>query len=1148
MKCFNCGYPIDKSDPSNCKVCGSKYPIECPSCSIHNPKFAQYCLSCGYDLSKFNAINQPDTETRKNVGVLFADVSGFTKLSKMLDPEDVRELINDCFQYITRPVYELEGTIDKYIGDCVMVVFGNDYTHADDSFRTIKCAIEMMKRIDEFSQEKISKLNMKLDLSIGVNYGLVVSGNIGNLYDSDYTVLGDTVNIAQRLQSAAKPGEILASENVYLDTNELIHYGLKKSVLVKNIDKPVVTYQPISLRQETIFDSQYIVKREDDLDKMNNHFTSRKISHFNLITAPSGYGKTTLVRKFISNMDQSIRVVWVNSSHIFKEKPYYALSKIITSILNINPEDTSRIKRNRLISFSDYILSEYSESEIIKNYNFMALIMGLDRDNGYDDLINSMEYLDLQREIKNQASLFFEKISEKQNMYIVLDDVHMMDKESLETIIRFNNYKGFITFISQYIQDVFKSCQAVISLDSFSKQQTEFLIQIKLDDEVDQNLIDTIFDVTKGNPMHISELLLTIKKNDLYTKVDNKLSLKPDFDDIVTDSLESIITRNIQSLDSDSLQLLKIASVIGSEFNIYWIQKILGIEFDSSSFLSEAVKLSLIEFSSVKKSKNSIERIYSFIQNSTRLVIYNTLLKKDRRKIHEDIAILLENEYLDSLDQYYELIAYHYENAGNVNKAKEYYLKTANQFLRNYIFESSIKNFDKYLSYEKKESNKLVVMFSIGDIYINMSKYDLAFEILEQASKISKLDNDINHIDLMRIQIYKETTNFDEAIPLVESLSERLGKTSNLYGKLLQLKSAIYNMIGKQEVIEIAKQSEEILLKSHDYASLSETMSQAGIRYFINGEMQKGIDYLLKAYDYAEQSKNLNTLTKISINLGIFSHSSGEIDKSFAYLSNARDLATQVSNIKNYLSASINLGVFYLEKGLFSRALIIFEESIEKSESNNLLYQTCTALTNKADIKFELGLFEEAVEIYRESQNISNIIKLPIENAINELGIIKSNLAINKLENIEEQLKQTIEVFEESKEVGFIIDNYIYLAEFQLKSNNISDAFKTIELAIEKSKDINNILKEVQASRLKVLILDSLSRGKESLDLVRTILAKSYKLDSDYEVAKTALLASEIFDRYLEHDLSKEHLSIAAKFIKNIDSCLVKDKITAKGL
>ncbi|MBN2604346.1 MAG: guanylate cyclase, partial [Bacilli bacterium] len=290
MKCFNCGYPMDKNDLSNCKVCGSKYPIVCPHCEGHNPMHASFCMSCGNDLTSAHEAIKPVVESRKNVGVLFADVSGFTKLSKMLDPEELRELINECFQYITRPVYELEGTIDKYIGDCVMVVFGNEYSHPDDSFRSIKCAIDMMKLIDEFSEEKIKKLNMRLNLSIGVNYGLVVTGNVGNLYESDYTVLGDTVNMAQRLQTSAKPGEILVSDAVYHETKDYIHYGSKKMISVKNVEKQVIAYQPISLRQETILDAQYIVQREEDLMQLQKHYEQKSSSYFNMIVAPSGFG------------------------------------------------------------------------------------------------------------------------------------------------------------------------------------------------------------------------------------------------------------------------------------------------------------------------------------------------------------------------------------------------------------------------------------------------------------------------------------------------------------------------------------------------------------------------------------------------------------------------------------------------------------------------------------------------------------------------------------------------------------------------------------------------------------------------------------------------------------------------------------------
>lgn len=203
MICFNCGIKLHSSELKECRLCGVKFEKVCTSCNFPNPLMGKYCFNCGtrlLSLEPQSSIQNFDTlsENRRNVAVIFADVSGFTALSEKLDPEEVRELINDCFDYITRPVYELEGTIDKYMGDCVMILFGAKYIHSDDAKRAVMCAMRMMNLIREFSLERLSSKGLSLDLSIGINYGLVVTGSVGNAFDKDYTVIGDIVNTAQR--------------------------------------------------------------------------------------------------------------------------------------------------------------------------------------------------------------------------------------------------------------------------------------------------------------------------------------------------------------------------------------------------------------------------------------------------------------------------------------------------------------------------------------------------------------------------------------------------------------------------------------------------------------------------------------------------------------------------------------------------------------------------------------------------------------------------------------------------------------------------------------------------------------------------------------------------------------------------------------
>ncbi|HEY3167115.1 MAG TPA: adenylate/guanylate cyclase domain-containing protein, partial [Candidatus Binatia bacterium] len=146
---------------------------------------------------KMRAAGQIEGE-RRQVTVLFADISGFTALSERLDPEEVASLVNDCLRELVLAVYQYEGMVDKFVGDCVMAVFGAPVALEDDADRALRAALSMRERLRDFNRRQIEKVGQPLDLHIGVNTGMVIAGNVGSDLRMSYTVMGDTVNTASR--------------------------------------------------------------------------------------------------------------------------------------------------------------------------------------------------------------------------------------------------------------------------------------------------------------------------------------------------------------------------------------------------------------------------------------------------------------------------------------------------------------------------------------------------------------------------------------------------------------------------------------------------------------------------------------------------------------------------------------------------------------------------------------------------------------------------------------------------------------------------------------------------------------------------------------------------------------------------------------
>jgi adenylate cyclase len=149
---------------------------------------------------------------RREVTVIFLDIKDFTNLAERLDPEEATDILNRIFQPITNIIYKYEGSINKFLGDGLMIVFGTPYSHENDPERAVRASLEMMESIERNGEIEIDNKKVKLKARIGINTGLCISGEIGSLLRKEFTIIGDTVNLASRLQTNVKPGDILVAE------------------------------------------------------------------------------------------------------------------------------------------------------------------------------------------------------------------------------------------------------------------------------------------------------------------------------------------------------------------------------------------------------------------------------------------------------------------------------------------------------------------------------------------------------------------------------------------------------------------------------------------------------------------------------------------------------------------------------------------------------------------------------------------------------------------------------------------------------------------------------------------------------------------------------------------------------------------------
>ncbi len=235
MKCPKCQFENPKA-MQFCGKCGAKLDEICPQCHSSNPSDFRFCGKCGHDLvlqkeSLAVDYSEPQSYTpkfladkilttrssiegeRKLVTVLFADVANYTSMAEKLDPEEVHQIMDGCFKILMNEIHRYEGTINQFTGDGVMALFGAPVAHEDHAQRACHAALSIQKALVDF-EEKVSKdFGADFKMRIGLNSGPVVVGSIGDDLRMDYTAVGDTSNLASRIESMASPGTSLVSKH-----------------------------------------------------------------------------------------------------------------------------------------------------------------------------------------------------------------------------------------------------------------------------------------------------------------------------------------------------------------------------------------------------------------------------------------------------------------------------------------------------------------------------------------------------------------------------------------------------------------------------------------------------------------------------------------------------------------------------------------------------------------------------------------------------------------------------------------------------------------------------------------------------------------------------------------------------------------------
>ena len=355
--CHNCGAEVVEGSKF-CSNCGTKLLALCPSCNGENPPDSKFCRHCGTQLGQDPAAPKPPPQVvapppqpsapaplegeRRVVAVIFADVVGSTPMSLVLDPEEFREVMNQCFHLLTKPIAKYDGTVDKFIGDCIMALFGAPKAHENDAERAVLAALEMQEVALALKDRIKIPVKDPLRLRIGINSGMVIAGEVGSDMKRDYTAMGRVVNVAERMQKLCDPGKVTVSDSVFKATRKLFNYEDMGAHPVKGVDHDVRVYRAIAplAGYKTTRGLQDIgfadyVNREKELRRLREAVEQTATGKATVVavTGAGGIGKSRLVQECQRITELSgVRWFWARCLEYERHVPYAPIAGLIRPV------------------------------------------------------------------------------------------------------------------------------------------------------------------------------------------------------------------------------------------------------------------------------------------------------------------------------------------------------------------------------------------------------------------------------------------------------------------------------------------------------------------------------------------------------------------------------------------------------------------------------------------------------------------------------------------------------------------------------------------------------------------------------------------------------------------------------------------------
>jgi class 3 adenylate cyclase/tetratricopeptide (TPR) repeat protein len=713
---------------------------------------------------------RPIKGERRFVTVLFADMVGSTKMGEQLDPEQVAEIMDGAFAFLNAAVAKYGGTVARLLGDAVLAFFGAPVAHEDDAERAVRAGLYIQAKAKEYAKEVKRNYGVDFEMRVGINTGLAVLASVGDEIKTEYTAMGDTTNLAARMQSAAKPGTVLISADTHHLVKNLFDFDPRGALKVKGKSALIETYEVLAPKTlpgrvrglEGV--SSPLVGRDADLqllrDKLEGLLDGQ--GAFVAVVGEAGLGKSRLiaeVRKQV-NIDSQPQVVWLEGRAISygQSTAYYPWRQVIREAVGSQEGDTPETVREHLRLARDRYGLPGDDPP------FLEALLGVESEASLR-LARDLEGEALRQRLAEATRNYIGALAQTAPAVLVFDDLHWADVASVELLLNVAELVEIAPLLVICLMRPDKDAPSWSTIESVHGKLSTRFSEIMLEpldaehsrellgnllyiEDLPESVHELILQKAEGNPFFVEEVIRTLIDSQHIVRENNHCwrATREIVNVAIPDTLTGLLSARIDRLPNDTKQVAQTSAVLGRIFAYRALAEVCATAPPNERVEDVKPHLGTLTYEElVRERARELELEYIFKHALTQEAAYNLLLIRRRKELHRRTGAVLEQVYAERVEDIVPALAHHFWLGEDWARAAEYSMRAGARAMKVYALSEALDHYDRACQALEKAPDappEKLIDATVAWVEVAL-KLKLDAPILERLARAERLARDL---------------------------------------------------------------------------------------------------------------------------------------------------------------------------------------------------------------------------------------------------------------------------------------------------------------------------------------------------------------------------------------------------------------------